>query len=181
MFYFPQVHVEKNNGYSQLNHPLEMKLQLKAPRQACASIALPTSKSISNRALMIAALCGNEPQVLHPALCDDTAVMVDALGRQGNDLDIDVGAAGTAMRFRASRCPALAGRQHRLPRPGGLSSTACHRHRHAWRRHGDGGRREFAVHLGGDDGTARYRRRNGASQGRYRLDALHQYDGCRDA
>ena len=76
-----------------------MKLQLKAPRQACASIALPTSKSISNRALMIAALCGNEPQVLHPALCDDTAVMVDALGRQGNDLDIDVGAAGTAMRF----------------------------------------------------------------------------------
>ena len=46
---------------------------------------------------MIAALCGGDPQVLHPALCDDTAVMVDALARQEGD--INVGAAGTAMRF----------------------------------------------------------------------------------
>jgi len=74
-----------------------MNLQLTAPQQACASIALPMSKSISNRALLIAALCDNEPQVLYPALCDDTAVMIDALPRDGGK--INVGAAGTAMRF----------------------------------------------------------------------------------
>ncbi len=74
-----------------------MTLQLTAPQQTNGTISLPTSKSISNRALMIAALCGGEPQVLHPALCDDTAVMVDALSRQEGD--INVGAAGTAMRF----------------------------------------------------------------------------------
>lgn len=76
-----------------------MNIQLTAPQRAIGSIKLPTSKSISNRALLIAALCGEEPQVMWPALCDDTAVMVDALGREGNDLSIDVGAAGTAMRF----------------------------------------------------------------------------------
>ena len=74
-----------------------MTLQLTAPQQANGTISLPTSKSINNRALIIAALCGGEPQVLHPALCDDTAVMVDALARQEGD--INVGAAGTAMRF----------------------------------------------------------------------------------
>ena len=74
-----------------------MTLQLTAPQQANGTISLPTSKSISNRALMIAALCGGEPQVLHPALCDDTAVMVDALARQEGN--INVGAAGTSMRF----------------------------------------------------------------------------------
>ena len=74
-----------------------MTLQLTAPEQATARIALPTSKSISNRALLIAALCGNQPSVLHPALCDDTSVMVEALSCTGGD--INVGAAGTAMRF----------------------------------------------------------------------------------
>lgn len=75
-----------------------MNLQLTAPPRANASIALPTSKSISNRALLITALCGGEPQVIHPALCDDTEVMIDALSRHGGG-DINVGAAGTAMRF----------------------------------------------------------------------------------
>lgn len=74
-----------------------MDYQLTAPQQVCATIALPTSKSISNRALLIAALCGGDVQVLRPALCDDTAVMIDALARDGGD--INVGAAGTAMRF----------------------------------------------------------------------------------
>ena len=74
-----------------------MDLQLTAPARANATIALPMSKSISNRALLIAALCEGEPQVLHPAWCDDTAVMVDALSHDGGD--INVGAAGTTMRF----------------------------------------------------------------------------------
>ncbi len=75
-----------------------MNLQLTAPLRANASIALPTSKSISNRALLITALCGGEPQVMHPALCDDTEVIIDALSRHEGG-DINVGAAGTAMRF----------------------------------------------------------------------------------
>lgn len=74
-----------------------MDLQLTAPERAVGIITLPTSKSITNRAMLIAALCGHEPQVLHPALCDDSAVMVEALSRDGGD--INVGAAGTAMRF----------------------------------------------------------------------------------
>lgn len=74
-----------------------MDLQLSAPVRANATIALPTSKSISNRALLIAALCGDSPQVLRPALCDDTAVMIEALSHSGGH--INVGAAGTAMRF----------------------------------------------------------------------------------
>ena len=76
-----------------------MNLQITAPSEVCATIALPASKSISNRALLISALCGGEPQVLHPALCDDTAVMIEALSHNGSDIDINVGAAGTAMRF----------------------------------------------------------------------------------
>lgn len=75
-----------------------MRIQLTAPPRACGSIALPTSKSISNRALLIAALCGDEPHVSRPALCDDTAMMVDALSRHDGG-QINVGAAGTAMRF----------------------------------------------------------------------------------
>ena len=75
-----------------------MNLQLFAPEQANATIALPTSKSITNRALLIAALCGDSAQVMRPALCDDSTAMVNALSQdpQGH---IDVGAAGTAMRF----------------------------------------------------------------------------------
>ena len=74
-----------------------MNLQLTAPQQASANISLPMSKSITNRTLLISALCGGEPQVMRTALCDDTAVMIDALSRNGGA--IDVGSAGTAMRF----------------------------------------------------------------------------------
>lgn len=74
-----------------------MDLQLTAPDRAVGTIALSTSKSITNRAMLIAALCGGQPHVLHPALCDDSAVMVEALSRESGN--INVGAAGTAMRF----------------------------------------------------------------------------------
>ena len=75
-----------------------MKLQLTAPASINARIKLPSSKSITNRALLISALCDDEPQVLNPALCDDTTAMIDVLSHQENDL-INVGPAGTAMRF----------------------------------------------------------------------------------
>lgn len=74
-----------------------MNLRLDPPEKANAAIMLPASKSISNRALIIAALCDGGPQVLHPALCDDTAAVVQALSTTSDT--INVGPAGTAMRF----------------------------------------------------------------------------------
>ena len=75
-----------------------MTLQLFAPTKANASIKLPSSKSITNRALLISALCDDAPQVLNPALCDDTAAMIEALTKQ-DGATVNIGAAGTAMRF----------------------------------------------------------------------------------
>lgn len=75
-----------------------MNLQLFAPERATATITLPTSKSITNRAVLISALCGDTAQVMRPALCDDTAAMINALARTSGG-HIDVGAAGTAIRF----------------------------------------------------------------------------------
>ena len=76
-----------------------MNLQLTAPQRASATIALPFSKSITNRALLIQALCGDDwPQVFHPALCHDTAVMVKALAHNTN-APINIEGSGTAMRF----------------------------------------------------------------------------------
>ena len=74
-----------------------MDLSLFAPDSLSATVALPRSKSITARALVIAALCDGDPQVMQPACCDDTSAMVDALSRSRGD--INVGAAGTAMRF----------------------------------------------------------------------------------
>ncbi len=74
-----------------------MDLSLFAPDSLSATVALPRSKSITARALVIAALCNGDPQVMQPACCDDTSALVDALSRGSGD--INVGAAGTAMRF----------------------------------------------------------------------------------
>ena len=76
-----------------------MNLQLLAPAKVNLSVALPASKSISNRALLIAALCDGRPHVMHPALCDDTTAMVEALSSYHDGSNINVGPAGTAMRF----------------------------------------------------------------------------------
>ncbi len=62
-----------------------------------ASIALPSSKSISNRALIINALAGARFMPENLSDCDDTEVVVKALTNRPPV--IDVKAAGTAMRF----------------------------------------------------------------------------------
>jgi 3-phosphoshikimate 1-carboxyvinyltransferase len=66
------------------------------------TIELPASKSISNRALILNALSdkkrGNSPDTIsNLSDCDDTAVMLQAL--HSGTTDINIGAAGTAMRF----------------------------------------------------------------------------------
>jgi len=77
-----------------------MDLRIFPPSRVSGKLDLPSSKSITNRALLISALCGGSPQVFRPALCDDSTVMADAL--VSNREVINVGAAGTAMRFLAA-------------------------------------------------------------------------------
>lgn len=62
-----------------------------------ATISLPLSKSLSNRALIIAALSGLDTDRQPAAHCDDSEVMRAAL--KSDCREINVGAAGTAMRF----------------------------------------------------------------------------------
>lgn len=78
---------------------------LEAPQKMRGKVALPASKSLSNRALIVCALAHKgegadsvERGLKHLAECDDTFVMRRAL-RQPEALSVDIMAAGTAMRF----------------------------------------------------------------------------------
>jgi len=80
-------------------------------------IDLPASKSLSNRALILQALCTEPCQLTHLSDCDDTQVMLAAFEKvksaiapngsavsnqqasANEPLTIDIGAAGTSMRF----------------------------------------------------------------------------------
>ena len=73
----------------------------KFPDKLVADITPPTSKSVSNRALMLQALC---PEKRYPianlAICDDTQHMQEGIkAKQAGAELIDIGATGTAMRF----------------------------------------------------------------------------------
>ena len=84
-----------------------IKYTIKAPSQLNASINLPASKSISNRALVISAMAGSH---IHPdnlSDCDDTEVIVAAL--QNMPEVINIKAAGTAMRFMTAYLSATTG------------------------------------------------------------------------
>ena len=74
-----------------------MNYQVFTPADCSATIALPTSKSISNRALILNALCRDAIPVEHLSECDDTRVMRQAFA--GNGPVVDIHGAGTAMRF----------------------------------------------------------------------------------
>lgn len=76
-----------------------MKIQIKAPEQITATIQLPASKSISNRALIINALGNGTYTPENLSDCDDTMVMIRALDNNQPHDTIDIMAAGTAMRF----------------------------------------------------------------------------------
>ena len=71
--------------------------RLTAPRHLDATINLPASKSISNRALIIYALSRGSHLPENLSDCDDTEVIINALRRMPEEIDIK--AAGTAMRF----------------------------------------------------------------------------------
>ena len=73
------------------------KYRITAPKTLNATVALPASKSISNRALIIYALSGGQVLPQNLSDCDDTEVIIKAL-RDMPDV-INIKAAGTAMRF----------------------------------------------------------------------------------
>lgn len=75
-----------------------MKISITPPDSIQATIQLPSSKSISNRALIIHALGNGEHPLDNLSDCDDTQVMIRALQARPGDT-IDILAAGTAMRF----------------------------------------------------------------------------------
>lgn len=74
-----------------------MRYTVSAPSTLHASIQLPASKSISNRALILHALAHGRLMPCNLSDCDDTKVMIRAL--DGEPEHIDILAAGTAMRF----------------------------------------------------------------------------------
>jgi len=75
-----------------------MKIRITPPDSIRATIQLPASKSISNRALIINALGNGKDQPENLSDCDDTQVMIRALQAKAGET-IDIMAAGTAMRF----------------------------------------------------------------------------------
>jgi len=75
-----------------------MKNVISAPLKAVSgSIHIPSSKSISNRMLIIRSLAGSETPLENLSESDDTVLLSKALDTEGDVKD--VGHAGTAMRF----------------------------------------------------------------------------------
>jgi len=85
-----------------------------APKHINCSINLPASKSISNRVLIVSALCSDEgvtDNIKNLATCDDTKVVKNAF-TEGLPYEINIGAAGTAMRFMTAFLAQRDGEEH---------------------------------------------------------------------
>ena len=87
-----------------------MRYEITAPKKFDATITLPASKSISNRALIIHALSHGSIMPRHLSDCDDTEVMINALRDMPDTIDIK--AAGTAMRFLTAYLSVAEGEEH---------------------------------------------------------------------
>ena len=87
-----------------------MRYKLYAPKAIDCVINLPASKSISNRALVINALSGSKEVPENLSDCDDTDVMVNAL--RDMPYEINIKAAGTAMRFTSALLSVSEGEEH---------------------------------------------------------------------
>ena len=84
------------------------RYRLAAPGRLDTTIELPASKSISNRALVIHMLSGGATLPQNISDCDDTEVIVEAM-RQNLPPEINIKAAGTAMRFMTAYLSLTAG------------------------------------------------------------------------
>ncbi len=75
-----------------------MQYKVSAPKQKNNyNVLLPTSKSISNRALILNSLAYSSYEIKNLSDSDDTQLLIKALNSDG--CHFDVGAAGTTMRF----------------------------------------------------------------------------------
>lgn len=74
-----------------------MQISISAPSVVNGVVHLPSSKSLSNRALVVNALADNASLPENISDCDDTRVMIDWLSQRPEV--VNIGAAGTAMRF----------------------------------------------------------------------------------
>ena len=103
-----------------------MNVKITPPRHIAGTIVLPASKSISNRVLLLNALC-KQPGTLHNlAQCDDTDAVLRALANP-SATEVNIGAAGTAMRFltayfatREGRTVTIDGSERMRQRPIGV-------------------------------------------------------------
>lgn len=78
-----------------------MNYKLAFPDKLDIDVKLPASKSITNRVLLISKLAGVDfSDIQNIAVCDDSNVMLKALS--SSEANINIGAAGTAMRFLTS-------------------------------------------------------------------------------
>ncbi|WP_280673206.1 MULTISPECIES: 3-phosphoshikimate 1-carboxyvinyltransferase [unclassified Dysgonomonas] len=75
-----------------------MEYKISAPEKIVSAIKLPSSKSISNRALILNSLSDSPFPIKNLSDCDDTEVMIAAFNNEDSNL-IDIEASGTAMRF----------------------------------------------------------------------------------
>ena len=91
--------------------PQSIPYSIEVPSLLQTAVHLPASKSISNRALIINALAGNREMMPHNLSdCDDTNVMLKAFEQMGTPHStINIGAAGTAMRFTTALLSATKG------------------------------------------------------------------------
>lgn len=89
-----------------------MQYKITAPSCLNHTAQLPASKSISNRALIIHALSGGATLPENLSDCDDTEVVMDAL--RDNPAEINIKAAGTAMRFMTAYLATRVGEEHVL-------------------------------------------------------------------
>ena len=85
---------------------------ISAPSRLQHIAKLPASKSISNRALIIHALSGGSILPENLSNCDDTEVIIAAL--KDNPYEINIKAAGTAMRFMTAYLAVKEGEEHVL-------------------------------------------------------------------
>ncbi|MGN0232174.1 MAG: 3-phosphoshikimate 1-carboxyvinyltransferase, partial [Muribaculaceae bacterium] len=86
-----------------------MNCKLEFPATINYTVQLPASKSISNRVLILNALSGGSCTLDNVAQCDDTRSMLAALADRSGM--VNIGAAGTAMRFLTGYFASLDGRE----------------------------------------------------------------------
>jgi 3-phosphoshikimate 1-carboxyvinyltransferase len=86
-------------GFAYIIQHMRYQIQLDK-RELHGEITLPSSKSISNRLLILNALAEKEGRLENLSESDDTRVLVEGLGT--GEGTVDIGHAGTSMRFLAA-------------------------------------------------------------------------------